>query len=74
MAIFIDPAALRGRLFFPPRVRNEDGTLEHVHCEGARFHVLWWDTRGEHCSEPECEVNLPHPFNDGGGGGESGFR
>lgn len=36
---------------------NEDGTLKHIHKEGARYHVLYWDTRGTHCSEPNCEIN-----------------
>jgi len=30
---------------------------KHIVCEGARFHVLSWDTNGEHCSESNCEVN-----------------
>jgi hypothetical protein len=36
---------------------NENGTERHIVCDGARFHVLWWDARGQHCSEPNCEVN-----------------
>ena len=30
---------------------------KHIVCEGARFHVLSWNTKGEHCSEPNCEIN-----------------
>lgn len=30
---------------------------KHIICEGARFHVLHWDTQGSHCNEPNCEVN-----------------
>lgn len=29
----------------------------HIVCEGARFHVPWWDSNGIHCSEPNCEYN-----------------
>ena len=36
---------------------NEDGTEKHVVCDGARFHVLSWDTFGEQCSEKNCEIN-----------------
>jgi len=34
-----------------------DGFIEHVVCEGSREHVVFWDTRGTHCSEPRCELN-----------------
>jgi len=34
--------------------------VKHVHCNGARFHVLWWDSLGEHCSEPDCIINKPY--------------
>lgn len=33
--------------------------VPHIACNGARFHVLWWDSRGTHCSEPRCEYNRP---------------
>lgn len=36
---------------------NEDGTLKHIIKEGARYHVLYWDTQGRHCSENNCEIN-----------------
>jgi hypothetical protein len=36
---------------------NEDGSEKHIVQAGARFHVLWWDSNGEHCSEPNCEIN-----------------
>jgi len=50
----------------PSPVFNKDGTERHVHCDGARFHVLSWSGRidkygkihgFEHCSEPNCEIN-----------------
>ena len=36
---------------------NEDGTEKHIVCEGARYHVPYWDSYGEHCTEPNCEIN-----------------
>ena len=32
-------------------------TKKHIIREGARTHVLWWDFKGRHCSEENCEVN-----------------
>lgn len=41
-----------------PTEYNKDGTIKHpLHKEGARYHVLHWDTDGIHCSEPNCEIN-----------------
>ena len=37
--------------------KNKKGSLKHIYCEGSRRHVLWWDSKGVHCSEPECEIN-----------------
>jgi hypothetical protein len=40
---------------------NKDGTEKHIHCDGARFHVISWGfgpngvTR--RCSVPNCEIN-----------------
>lgn len=31
--------------------------IEHIVKEGARFHVIWWDSKGSHCSEPNCIIN-----------------
>lgn len=36
---------------------NPDGTEKHVICDGARYHVVWWDSDGEHCSNKNCEIN-----------------
>ena len=36
---------------------NDDETLKHICKEGARYHVLYWNTQGRHCSEPKCEIN-----------------
>ena len=58
MPIFLDPVEFRRDMFgVVPCVRNPDGSIQHVYCEGARFHVLSWSTEGRHCSEPDCEVN-----------------
>lgn len=36
---------------------NEDGTEKHIRCNGARYHVISWDSQGAKCSEPDCELN-----------------
>ena len=46
------------------RARMDDGTLHHVICEGARYHVIWWNGLGEYWIEPECEINKQHKEND----------
>lgn len=56
MAIVLDPND-RKPLEPVPRIANPDGSIQHVICDGARFHVLSWSTLGTHCSEPDCEVN-----------------
>lgn len=43
--------------FAVPNLEYDDGIIHHVMCEGARFHKPHWDSRGEHCSEQDCEVN-----------------
>ena len=43
-----------------PRKKVDGDWIAHVRCEGARFHVLWWDTAGTRCSEKMCIVNKPH--------------
>lgn len=45
---------------FPPRVQvHPGGWIAHVHCDGARWHVLSWSSLGCHCSEPKCILNKP---------------
>lgn len=47
----------------PSNEQSLDGLVErpvwvpHVHKDGARFHVLWWDSNGRHCSCRNCEIN-----------------
>ena len=43
---------------FSPIVRIE--WIKHIHCEGARWHVLSWSSLGVKCSEPNCIVNKPN--------------
>ena len=31
--------------------------IQHIIEEGSCSHVMWWDSYGGHCSEPDCEVN-----------------
>lgn len=38
-------------------LRNDDGSHPHVHCEGARFHVISYTAKGRACSEPKCVIN-----------------
>lgn len=39
-------------------IKKEDGIIvHHLICHGSKRHVLYWDTNGEHCSEPKCEIN-----------------
>lgn len=40
--------------------RRKPKWVPHIVSEGARFHVLWWDTHGVHCKEPNCEINRRH--------------
>ena len=47
----------------PREPASDPGFVKHVRCEGARFHVLYWDTPGAHCSEPDCIINKPHAAN-----------
>lgn len=35
----------------------ESSVIKHVICEGSRNHVIRYDSRGAHCSEPNCEFN-----------------
>ena len=38
--------------FFPSVKASDPRFVKHVHCEGARFHVLSWNHEGSCCSEP----------------------
>jgi hypothetical protein len=38
-------------------IKKEDGTVEHLRCEGSHRHAPYWDSKGMHCSEPKCEIN-----------------
>ena len=33
--------------------------IPHIVKEGSRKHIVWWDSNGSHCSEPNCELNEP---------------
>lgn len=44
---------------WPPVIELGNGWIAHVHCEGARWHVLSWSTLGEHCTEKRCIINAP---------------
>lgn len=36
---------------------NPDGSEKHIVCEGARYHVISYSSKGKICSEPNCEIN-----------------
>jgi hypothetical protein len=41
------------------KVNKKEKWIKHVHCDGARFHVLSWYScydghGGVRCSEPDC--------------------
>jgi hypothetical protein len=38
------------------KVCGEEMT-KHIVKEGARYHVLYWDTHGTHCSTKGCHIN-----------------
>lgn len=38
-------------------IEKEDGTVQHLICNGSRRHVVSWDSNGTHCNEPRCEIN-----------------
>lgn len=40
-----------------PRKKVDGDWIAHVSCDGARFHVLSWDTFGTRCSEKMCIIN-----------------
>ena len=56
--IALDPKGLSS-FFEPPQepASSDPSFLKHVRCEGARWHVLHFDTNGTHCSESKCIIN-----------------
>jgi len=46
----------------PVEPASDKRFVKHVRLEGARFHVLWWDYEGTHCSESRCIVNKDHIY------------
>lgn len=36
---------------------NDNGTEKHIVCDGARYHVISYNSNGIRCSEPNCELN-----------------
>lgn len=41
----------------PTKRKTKKNVVKHVTKEGSRQHVIYWDTQGTHCSEPDCEIN-----------------
>ena len=44
-------------VILPREPASTPGYIKHVSCEGLRAHVISWDSRGRHCSEPDCIIN-----------------
>ena len=44
----------------PREPASDPKYVKHVQCEGARYHVLSYDSNGVHCSEHDCIINKPH--------------
>ena len=38
---------------------SDSSYIKHVHCNGARFHVISYHSDGMKCSEPRCIMNKP---------------
>jgi hypothetical protein len=36
---------------------SDKNFVKHIHCEGAKFHVISYDTHGPRCSNPRCIIN-----------------
>ena len=55
--IVLNPNDLKDFQAIPRESASDPKYIKHVHCEGARFHVLWYDTNGTHCTEKDCIIN-----------------
>ena len=53
----VEELGIFARVVLTEKVNEGEKWVKHVHCEGARFHVLSWFP--EHCSEPDCIINKP---------------
>lgn len=38
-------------------LKTEEGHNKHIYCYESREHVLSYNTKGVHCSDPKCVVN-----------------
>lgn len=45
---------------------SDPNFVKHIHCEGARFHVVGWNSKGEFCSHPKCILNKQRKIADKG--------
>ena len=41
----------------PDEPSSVPGYVKHVQCDGARHHVLSYDSGGRRCSVPDCVIN-----------------
>lgn len=54
--IIIDSSQCK-TILVPSEPASDPNFIKHVHCEGARFHVLAYDSIGISCSEKRCIIN-----------------
>ena len=38
--------------------------VPHIIKENSRKHVVYWDSNGKHCSEPNCEINYKEELDE----------
>lgn len=56
--ICLDPKKLEDPFFnVPNELASDPNYVKHVQCDGARFHVIHWDSNGSHCSCKNCIIN-----------------
>jgi hypothetical protein len=48
----------------PEPVKTGEKWVKHVHCDGARFHVISWSAQGTRCSCANCIINKPKEASD----------
>lgn len=35
---------------------NDDGSIKHIQKDGVRYHILYYDTQGIHCTEKNVKL------------------
>lgn len=56
--IFLNPKDLNGDyISVPNEPASDPNYVKHIVCDGARFHVIYWETTGKKCSCENCIIN-----------------